>query len=367
MIVACNTQSELLLRRLSPDESITELRALSINFKFHADNFRDWAKQGGPINPIWAVETTHLRNDLHRAQCRAARRISEAERSGNNPRCLGAFLVYRQQRAWAERLRKRRRKQEAEALARGAPPSSPSAATQPHRHRRQGSSLVPSDDVAANDAADDEYELQRQHLEELAACNAVGKFERFGDRDIAFICDFCDGHVVWDDLESMPSIRIVDEEILAAAADPATPATTTDTAAPPSVLPTTAPAAPRIAGLTPAPADMSPSTTHWQATGFSVSSHKEKSIVFAPLAIANHVAPGPGQWVARLRCAACDEPPADYTPPEGEEEDEGGGGWAPDDELVFEDLDALQEHLEWRHTGTGVPAMPAASDKCVLM
>ncbi|WP_254558075.1 hypothetical protein, partial [Salmonella enterica] len=44
-------------------------------------------------------------------------------------------------------------------------------------------------------------------IEEVVACNTIGKFERFGDRDIAVVCDFCDGHLVWEDIESIPSVR----------------------------------------------------------------------------------------------------------------------------------------------------------------
>ncbi|KAH7363002.1 hypothetical protein B0T11DRAFT_90203 [Plectosphaerella cucumerina] len=357
-------------------ESITELRTLRTTIKFHTENFRDWAKQGGPINPTWAVETSALSHELHRAQCRAARRIFDAERTDNAPRCLGAFLVYRKQRAWADQRARRKRNQQkdAEARARAAgtepPTEPPRTPTQPHRHRRQGSTLVPSDDFAANDAAEDEYELQRQHMEELALCNSVGKFERFGDRDIAFVCDFCDGHIVWEDLESMPSIRTVDEEMIAAAPlespTQTTPAPLDPSEGPP---PVPAAAAPRMVRPQPPDAELAPGITHWQATGFTVSAHEEKSIVFAPLAIANHVWPGPGQWIARLRCPTCDEPPPDYTPPEGEEEDEGGGGWAPPDDLAFDDLGALQEHLEWQHTAAAMPAvsLPAATPNCALM
>ncbi|CRK47017.1 hypothetical protein BN1723_001292 [Verticillium longisporum] len=304
-------------------DSLNELRTLKTNFQFHTTNFRDWARQGGPINPIWARDTLDLRRQLHRAQCRAARRIFATKQEASSSRCLGAFLVYRKQRAWT--LRDRKKAAEASRTAAGATtpgqepqqPPTPRTPTQPHRHRRQGSTLVPNDDRIADSAADDSFEDHRRHLEELAACNAVGNFERFGDRDIAFVCDFCDGHIVWEDLEGMPSLRTVDEELVAAAA-----VETPDVA--------DAPPGPRIAR--PFPQETPPGIVHWQATGFSVSTHTEKSVVFAPLAIANHVAPAQGDWVAQLRCPACDEPPADYTPPEGEEEDE-GGGWHADADL----------------------------------
>ncbi|RXG42797.1 hypothetical protein VDGE_08385 [Verticillium dahliae] len=340
-------------------DSLNELRTLKTNFQFHTTNFRDWARQGGPINPIWARDTLDLRRQLHRAQCRAARRIFATKQEASSSRCLGAFLVYRKQRAWT--LRDRKKAAEASKAAAGAvtpgqepqQPSTPRTPTQPHRHRRQGSTLVPNDDRIADSAADDSFEDHRRHLEELAVCNAVGSFERFGDRDIAFVCDFCDGHIVWEDLEGMPSLRTVDEELVAAAA-----VETPDVA--------DAPPGPRIAR--PFRQETPPGIVHWQATGFSVSTHTEKTVVFAPLAIANHVAPAQGDWVAQLRCPACDEPPADYTPPEGEEEDE-GGGWHADADLVLDDLGALEEHLAWQHTALGLPSVsvPSAPASCVLM
>ncbi|KAL0943854.1 uncharacterized protein CTRU02_201741 [Colletotrichum truncatum] len=260
--------------------SITELQALQAKFELHIQNFKDWAKIGGPINPVWARETTELRRELHRAQCRAARRIFTAEQEASS-RCLGAFLVYRKQREWASR------------------------------------SIVT------------EEEYHRRHVEEIVACNNIGKFERFGDRDIAFVCDFCDGHLVWEDMESMPSVR----------------------------------AAQNVAANT---VSTSPNTQlpQWQATAFSASNREEKTVVYAPLAIANHIAPYQGDWVARLECPFCDEAP--YIEPGEDGDDEMRNT---QDESGFEDLDAFQEHLEWQHTATSIPAvsLPKVAKECVVM
>lgn len=250
-------------------------------FEHHVDNFKDWARTGGPINPVWARETTDLRRELHRAQCRAARRIFAAEQEAS-ARCLGAFLVWRKQREWAARV----------------------VVSEEEHHRR--------------------------HVEEVVACNTIGKFERFGDRDIAFVCDFCDGHLVWEDLESMPSLRAAEES-------------------------STSPVSP-----------ISPTTQlpHWQATGFTASKRAEKTVVFAPLAIASHMAPYQGDWVARLLCPFCDEAP--YIEPGEDGDDETRNA---QDESGFEDLEAFQEHLEWQHTAASIPAvpLPKAAKECVVM
>ncbi|KAF9881131.1 hypothetical protein CkaCkLH20_01281 [Colletotrichum karsti] len=259
--------------------SIDELRRLQTKFETHIENFKDWAKIGGPINPIWARETTELRRELHRAQCRAARRIFTAEQESSS-RCLGAFLVYRKQREWANRV------------------------------------IVT------------EEEYHRRHVEEVVACNTIGKFERFGDRDIAFICDFCDGHLVWEDLESIPARRAAQD--------------TTN-------IP------------------VSPSSTqlpHWQATAITNSNREPKTVVYAPLAIANHIAPYQGDWIARLECPYCEEAP--YIEPGEDGEDEARNA---QDESGFEDLAAFQEHLEWQHTTASIPAvsLPKAAKDCVMM
>ncbi|RYO86732.1 hypothetical protein DL766_001592 [Monosporascus sp. MC13-8B] len=328
--------------------SIDELRGLAALFELHAQNFREWMRDGGPVNPMWARETIRLRRDLHRAQCRAARRIHDAEQETPS-RCLGALQVYRVQR----------------------PPEAAGAATKPqqqqqqqlHRHRNSG-----------------QDHNRPRHLEELRACNETGHFERFDDKDIAFVCDFCDGYIVWEDLREMPTARAGWQP---PARDPLEPLSTTTT-------PTKRVAGRSVAGMGTATATMttaapqqitrtatetatttsttsSASTTQaqtqmaapdqWQATGFARTSGAEKTVVFAPVAIANHLPPEPGDWLARILCPFCEE--YYYEEPGDDElervrytQDEGG----------FADLAAFQEHLEWYHTSL----VPSAS-KCSVM
>ena len=272
-----------------------ELRTLADKYESHSQTFKDWVRTGGPINPIWLRDTATLKRLLHRAQCRAARRIFAAEKDGQ--RCLGAFQVYRQQRRLAsERAQKQAARNE-------LPPW-------------QQQSEQAADLEAARQRGDAVDTQRRTSIEELVpVCNAIGRFERFGENDIAFVCDYCDGFIVWEDLDRMPSAR-------------------------------TAPAA---VGVTPGS-----DQPHWQAGGNSVTTGEEKTIVFAPIAIANHLPPEPRDWQARMSCPYCDE----YTyfdqghDPEDEikwEQDEGG----------FPDLQSFKEHLDWTHTALAVPAMPA--------
>lgn len=157
-------------------------------------------------------------------------------------------------------------------------------------------------------------------LEELVpACNSVGRFERFGDRDVAFSCDFCDGFIVWEDLHNMP-----------AQLDPL----------------------PVASGVTEQP--------NWQARGKSMSADEDKTVVFAPLAIANHISPDIGDWQARILCPYCDE--YGYY----EAGDEGDTKYA-QDERGFGSLKEFQEHLEWYHTSVAVPSLQTAAKNCVVM
>ncbi|KAJ0334566.1 hypothetical protein COL5a_000627 [Colletotrichum fioriniae] len=112
---------------------------------------------------------------------------------------------------------------------------------------------------------------------------------------------------------------------------------------------------------------ISPTTgmPNWQATGFTADKRREeKTVIFAPLAIANHMAPYQGDWVARLLCPFCDEAP--YTEAGGDSDDEMRNT---QDESGFEDLQAFQEHLEWQHTAASIPAvpLPKAAKDCVVM
>ncbi|KAK3327567.1 hypothetical protein B0T19DRAFT_166617 [Cercophora scortea] len=279
-------------------QSVAELRALQTKFEFHSQNFRDWARQGGPINPIWARETTALKRELHRAQCRTTRRIFAAEQEGN--RCLGAFQVYRQQR-----------RNEAER----------------QRRQRDRDSLPPWQQQQQDHAPQQPDDTPRRSLEELVpCCNTVGRFERYGQNDVAFVCDFCDGFIVWPDLQSMPAARMP---------------------------------------LVPAP--MATETyPNWQARGKSTTNGEEKTVVFAPLAIANHIAPEPGEWLATILCPYCE----DYTYFDQGEDSEEDVKYV-QDEKGFEDLEAFQKHLEWSHTAVAVPsilpALPATASNCRVM
>lgn len=268
---------------MSIDESLEELRALRSKFNGHIQTLKDWVRTGGPINPIWVRDTHTLQKELHRAQCRAARRIYTSGQEATQ-RCLGAFLVRRKQRAWS-----------------------------------------------TGTIGQVEGEYQRRYLDELLACNRVGLFERFGDQDIAFICDFCDGHLIWEDLDGVPSVRSAQMN----ADSPISP--------------------------------VSPGTNnpYWQATGGARSVPQEKQVVFAPIAVANHMAPQHGDWQARLVCPYCEE-----VGEQPQEEDDDEDAWHP--EAEFEDVAALQEHLEWQHTAapslpTAIPILPKATDKCQVM
>src|SRR3569833_52923 len=277
------------------DESLAELRVLCSKFDFHAQSFKDWLRTGGPINPLWARDTIDLRRDLHRAQCRAAQRIFSADQEANT-RCLGAFLVYRRLRQHGIQKQKGR---EGQALL----------------PQFQQDQQIRDESIEADNPYQGAAEEPRRGSLEAAVpdCNRVGTFERFGDRDVVFVCDYCDGHLVWVDVKQMPSTR-------------------TD------------------------PAPLAQSTyPNWQASARSQSTGEEKTIVFAPLVIANHLAPGGGVgWEARIWCPFCDEYTY-YDQVDDEQtryaQDEGG----------FTDVQSFQDHLAWHHTAIGMPSLPALS------
>lgn len=220
-------------------------------------------------------------------------------------------------------------------------------------------------------------------LEDLVPyCNVVGAFERFGDRDIAFICDFCDGHVVWEDVQRLPTTRIPPAAISSTTAPLSSSSTST------SYLPFTAPKpTPSLPPTTPLPTFRRPSPQlsstpqstsssllsppddesgeddypRWQATTVAVSdASNPRTVVFAPLAIANHLPPMTGDWEARLWCPYCDEY-LYYDSAEGDQTKYA------QDEHGFPSLADFQLHLEWHHTALPIPALPAASNNCVLM
>ncbi|KAK4143792.1 uncharacterized protein C8A04DRAFT_12040 [Dichotomopilus funicola] len=337
----------------TPD-SLHRLQSLLARFQFHTQNFRDWARQGGPINPTWARDTVHLRRDLHRAQCRAASRIFAAlvVAGGDlgGARCLGAFQVYRRlKRREAERAeRAEKARQEREERKKIVVPAwrgsvngnGPEYGVGMEAARQPGDlvgSTLDSPRVgrgkgqnAWGDGEGDDEDAdpgKRRSLEELApTCNEVGRFQIFGaeSHDAVFICDFCDGHIVWPDLQSVPSER--------------------------SPLPPTA-----VTGY-----------PRWQAQGISAEDGEQKTVVFAPLAIANHTPPEPGEWQAGLLCPYCEE--ATYLD-QGEDSSElryvsDGDGW-------FADLEAFRAHLEWYHTALPVPPLSsiasAATSNCSVM
>lgn len=218
-------------------------------------------------------------------------------------RCLGALLVHRAQKRGEERDR---------AAA-----------------RERDSAGVPAWQQGPPAGQGEEEEGRRGSLEALVpSCNAVGRFQRLaGSPDAAFVCDFCEGYIVWPDLREMPAAR--------------------------------APLAPTAVSGYP----------HWQAGGVSDETAEPKMVVFAPLAIANHMPPEPGEWQAGLICPFCEE---ETYLDEGEDSSELR---YVRDERGFADLEAFRQHLEWYHTALPVPPMSslvaglpaAAASNCVVM
>lgn len=255
-------------------------------------------RHGGSIDLSWAHETTALRRELHRAQCRAARRIHSAqqiETSAESVRCLGALQVYRVQKGR---------------------------------------------DVRVED--------------ERAACAQAGRFERYAERDVAFVCDFCDGFLVWEDLRAVPTTRITqppprNEDLPA-------PVTSNTTRAGETGDSNNNNNKNKSNNPSDGDNETNPATANWQARGIALSNGEQKTIVFAPVAVANHVPPEVGEWRSRILCPHCDE----YY-----YEEQGDG----DMERVrytqgrgFESVAAFQEHLEWSHASM----VPSASS-CGVM
>ncbi|CAH0005396.1 unnamed protein product [Clonostachys byssicola] len=284
-------------------DSLVALRQLRNNFSAHIGCLKDWSRLGGPIDPAWVRDTQALQRDLHRAQYRAAGRIF-ASGQESSTRCLGAFLVYRQQRAWRNR----------------------------------------------QELSVEEGGYQRRHLEELRVCNNVGGFHRHGEEDIAFICDFCDGHLIWEDLDKMPSVRTAHDNSIWTSSPTAT---TLPLANPPPANQPSPSASP-----SPVPPAQRPGQPQWQATGFSKSQYEQKQVVFAPVAIANHSMPMGGGWQSFITCPFCEDD-ADGPRDTDDEEDV----WRP--EGLFEDVASFQEHLEWQHPALSA-ATPAEST-CLVM
>ncbi|CAJ2508213.1 Uu.00g093990.m01.CDS01 [Anthostomella pinea] len=304
-------------------ESLLDLRTLCTRFELHAQALKDWVRSGDITVADLSRDTLTLRQDLHGAQCRAARRIhNEAEA---HTRCLGALQVFRAQ----QRPTSAEHAQQTHPQDQHPQQSQQSQSLHQHQHHYQ----------QQWQQTQQQQHRGRAEMEEIASCNATGKFERFGERDIAFVCDYCDGFLVWEDLRSMPSTRAV------ALTEPHNNNNTSSGV---------------VLGE---PLSAAPTTTtaeNWQARDFSMSTttaNEEKMVVFAPLAIANHLPPEPGEWQARILCPYCD----DYY-----YEEPGDDGMErvryTQDERGFEDVRHFQEHLEWNHTSL----VPSAS-KCVVM
>lgn len=287
------------------------------------------------------IETTQLKRELHRAQCRAVRRIHSTYQQ-TRARCIGAQHVYKIQ--------------------------------QRHKQQQQQPDLG------------DRQQKEQQRLEETAACNQTGAFERFGDTDVAFVCDFCDGHIVWEDLREMPATRTFLDD-LSTSQGPGggeeleqMSATVVGHLAPPGMWSKeTMPFSTGIAidsvgsNKSKAPASGAPqlppvdirddsyasAQRQWQALGYSKTKGSEKPIVFAPLAIANHIPPeGMGEWQAGLLCPFCD----DYYYVEQGDPDADKIKYI-QNENGFEGMNALKEHLEWYHA----PMVSSGSSSCVVM
>lgn len=276
---------------------------------------------------MWARDTAYIKRELHLAQCRAARRIFVAEQDG--PRCLGAFQVYRQQRLNEAVRARRQREREGQPLWQ-------------QQHERS------AEDEAARQRGELPGDLRRRSsMEELIPhCNAVGRFQRLGGggkedshADAAFVCNFCNGFIVWPDLKSVPSART------------ALPAPATTAMTDPSKNNT--PSSSASLSSSENSKTINNGYPHWQAPGASAQTGEEKIIVFPPLAIANHMAPEPGDWQAGLICPYCEE---DTYLDQGEDSSEVK---YVQDETGFPDLEAFREHLEWYHTALAVPAVSA--------
>ncbi|KAI1489447.1 hypothetical protein F5X96DRAFT_641082 [Biscogniauxia mediterranea] len=335
-------------------ESLEDLRALCTRFEMHSQTFKEWARAGGPINASWAQDTLALKRDLHRAQCRAARRIYDDAGQATlsmRTRCLGAQQVFRVQQQLA-------------SPGGGGGGGFDSATL----------SRTTSNKTATPSAKDQLGPVQFHYgsLEELAACNAMGKFERFGEQDIAFVCDFCDGYLVWEDLREMPSHPTVPPPLRRRSTTASSPKPTdSDLYSPDSN-------ASSNSNSSSSSSTTDSNTTNWQATGFALSDGAEKSIVFAPVAIANHLPPDPTPaapvgagflsvpgipedtqwWQSRLLCPLCDE----YYYEEQGEADMERVRYA-QDERGFASVAALREHLEWSHA----PLLAPSAGGCAVM
>lgn len=263
----------------------------------HIQNIREWSRSGGPVDAVWVRDTKSLQRQLHRAQCRAAQRVFSSAKE-TSQRCLGAFIIHRKQRAW----------------------------------------------VAARRAGASDYDCQRRQTDEVDECYTIGGFERLGDLDVAFVCDYCDGHVLWDDVETVPTTRTGVDSL---------PDGASAALAAGSLLPTSTPLQDKHGAA----------LGEWRATAVTRSDQQPKQVVYPPIAIASHIAPVRRDWLARLMCPLCEDA---AEPRDIDDEEE---IWQP--ENLFDDLATLQEHLEWQHAPsplpTTLPVSLPSTDKCIVM
>ncbi|TGJ83868.1 hypothetical protein E0Z10_g4877 [Xylaria hypoxylon] len=308
-------------------DSLDEIRELCARFEEHSQNLKYWVRAGGPIETEWATETRWLRRELHRAQCRAVRRIHD-DLEGSSSRCLGALIVWRSQKR--------------QQFHQPQPESNPS---QPQQQRQQNSqrgtlTIETTSTTQPNSVPNGE----------IAACNSTGKFQRLGpgNQDIAFVCDFCDGFIVWEDLRSMPSMRQVPatspESILEnwAATGFTHPRTHSHSNNYPSISGPDSDVELEDGSSNPRFRPATGQTTERGPETELIS--EEKTIIFPSVAIASHLPPELGEWQASLLCPLCDE----YYYEEQGDNDMDRVRWT-QDERGFETVALLQEHFEWTH------------------
>jgi hypothetical protein len=288
-------------------QTLGELRVLVVKFRTHEGLFGDWVRAGGPINPLWVRETRVLGRELGRAMRRGARRIWEGTRLATEDgagRCLGGEVVWTAVRREREEVKGDRGLEErgmARWLDEGMGVTDAKGKGKGREGQRRGSleAVVPE-------------------------CNSVGRFERLGDEDVAFVCDYCDGSLMWTNLADVPTQR-------------------------------------SLAG------SLVEGYPNWAATGRKVrvrdGEEEAKTVVFAPLAIGNHVPPKFGDWMSRLICPYCEA----YTYIDAGDDGGGERKWVTE-QGGFETMAAFQEHLQWSHTALPKPALPFSSEgKCAVM
>ncbi|GAP92726.1 hypothetical protein SAMD00023353_8900190 [Rosellinia necatrix] len=364
-------------------DSLDELHELCTRFKEHSQNFKNWVRAGGPIEPEWATETRWLRRELHRTQCRAVRRIhDDLEGSSMRPRCLGALIVRRsQQRQWPSTSQPKlppgsHSHSHSYSHSRSHSHSAPQPPPPPQlsQHPRNGLPAITTTSTTTTTTTTTTHSDSILN-NEIAACNSTGTFQRLGpgNRDIAFVCDFCDGFLVWEDLRSMPSTR---QRASTSQADMQDSWAATGFAHPRShhdddhhhPHPNNYLAGggqgqdsdveleessggnnshngnPNFGGAT-----MARATTMMRDADADADVERrgaEKTIVFSPVAVANHLPPEPGEWLAPLLCPLCDE----YYYEEQGDDDMDRVRYT-QDERGFESVAALQAHFEWTHAG----------------